>query len=79
LKQFEALMKQPPKSNSNFSERLPANKSRNTNRPAVHANADFTPEQQVQKLEMERLRAMSNASPLPPPPLPLAPTNAPGA
>jgi Spy/CpxP family protein refolding chaperone len=47
----------------------PPRRPSGTNAPPV------SPEQRIQKIEAERLRAMSNASPLMPPP----PTNAPGA
>jgi hypothetical protein len=71
-KQFEDLMKQRS-SKPTFNERLESTKRLNTN---IYG---LTPEQQMQKMDAERLRALSNASqsmPSPPPVvLPPAPAN----
>jgi Spy/CpxP family protein refolding chaperone len=74
LKPFEELLKQHS-SKPTFSERLESIKRLGTNTPSAYKNNGLTPEQQVQKIEAERLRALSNASQFMPPP---PPTNAPG-
>jgi hypothetical protein len=78
LKPFEELLKQHS-SKPTFSERLESIKQRDglrlgTNTPSAYKNNGLTPEQQMQKIEEERLRALSNASQFMPPPT-NAPTN----
>ena len=77
VKQFEVLMKQRS-SKPGFSERLESIKRLGTNPPPASRNNKLTPEQQIQKVEAERLRAMTNAPQFMPPPPTLVPTNAPG-
>ena len=77
VKQFEVLMKQRS-SKPGFSERLESIKRLGTNPPPASRNNKLTSEQQIQKVEAERLRAMTNAPQFMPPPPTLVPTNAPG-